>query len=474
MVLGSVAEGVHPLLQAGSLNQVLGGVASSAAPAALIELIRWLDSFHYESSPPPAELARLVVLLDEAAQPHLRQAASLYLSNVLGARSVRYKALGQDFHASLGRAYELVLASPQEPAMQLEMLLRSVRCANGEMKWAAFDYQDLSAETWRRAGEAYRTACELEQLDSPVLLREGRETRSTIRREFVRLVAMKSACLDQLAPERIEAIDKLMRHLQHALDLRQQPGKGQLFALDLETLSPPRRCLVLPDEPSAAMRYFDPADALPMLGELGRDGGAGFDGMHGTTMTAAIRHLVRHWGAQPPTRRFRRHPVGEALALATGLGFIRSLISAEALLRPAAAWTLQDASRNGFGVHATTVDPEVCRVGALLAAHLGENGRWVLGVVRRVRVNENGEASVGVQRLSDDPQPIVLDDGGRSWNGILCDAPVRGRVLRIVCEPGAVRSGVVFAKLGSRTLKLQSAQALRGGPGYQVIGCHLT
>jgi hypothetical protein len=57
-----------------------------------------------------SELARLVVALDEAAQPQLRQAAGLYLSNAFGSRSVRYKALGRDFYASLGRAYDLVLA----------------------------------------------------------------------------------------------------------------------------------------------------------------------------------------------------------------------------------------------------------------------------------------------------------------------------------------------------------------------------
>lgn len=479
MVLDSVAGEAHPLLQPASLTQVLSGIASSDAPAALIELIRWLDSFQYESLPSLAELARLVVLLDEAAQPHLRQAASLYLSNVLGARSARYKALGQDFHASLGRAYELVLASPEaglDPDVQLEMLLRSVRCASGEMKWAAFDYQELSRETWRRAGEAYRIACERDQLDSPVLIREGRETRATIRKEFVRLVAMKSASLDQLTPERIEAIDRLVRHLQHTLDLRQQPGEGQLFAVDLETLSPPRRCLGAPEERSAAMHYFDPADAMPMLDELGRGmGGANrqFDGMNATTVTAVVRHLLRHWGEQPPTRRFRRHSVGGELSLATGLGFIRSLISGDALLRPAAAWTLQDASRNGFGVKARVMDPEVCRVGTLVAAHLGENGRWVLGVVRRVHVDEKGGASVGVQRLSDDPQPVILDDGGRSWNGILCDLPVRGRGVRVVCEPGAIRSGVLFIKLGARMFKLHSGPALLAGPGYQVVGCQL-
>jgi hypothetical protein len=63
-------------------------------------------------------------------------------------------------------------------------------------------------------------------------------------------------------------------------------------------------------------------------------------------------------------RQYRRHHVQGQLALATGLGFIRSLLSGDAQLRPAAAWTLCDASRNGFGVSSPMMDPDVCRVGA--------------------------------------------------------------------------------------------------------------
>lgn len=481
MVVGTVDRSPHPLLRPDALSQALADIASSAAPTALIDLIRWLDSFHYEEPLPALELARLVVLLDEAAQPHLRQATDLYLSNVSCARSMRYKALGRDFHASLGRAYELALAALPADApdpLLSEVLLRSVRCANGEMKWAAFDYQDISGDAWRRAGEAYRKAHELNRLDKPVLIREGRETRSTIRREFVRLVAMHSACLDQLIPERIEATDKLVRHLQYSLELRQEPGKGSLFAVDLETLAPPRRCLAMPAGPSAATHYFSPVEAIPVLDELGRSIAGSrrdFAGLNGTTVSAAIHHLARHWAAQPPTRQYRRHPVGGELALATGLGFIRSLISGGALLKPAAAWTMLDASRNGFGVEGAMLDPEVCRIGALLAAHMGGDGRWVLGVVRRVRLREGGGVYLGVQRIANNPQPIVLDDGRRSWSGILCDPAVRGRAVRIVCEPGLMSSeGPVFAKLGPRMCKLKPSRILSSGPGFQVIGCQVT
>lgn len=486
MGVGTPVQNAHPLLQPQKLNQALTEIATSAAPTAIVELIRWLDSFHYEEELALPELARLVVVLDEAAQPQLRQAAGLYLSNVFGSRSVRYKALGRDFHASLGRAYDLVLAglasdfsiAPGDP-LRTEILLRTVRSAAGEMKWAAFDYQDLASDVWQRASVAYRTAHVTGGLNAPVNLREARETRSTINREFVRLVAMHCASLDQLSPDRIEATDKLVRYLQYSLELSDQPASGSLFSVDLESLAPPRRCVSLPHQVPPAMRYFRPADAVPMLGELGHAmSEAGLDpvfaGLSAPSVSAAIRHLSRQWGPVPPMRQCRRHRVNGALALATGLGFIRSLISGEALLRPAAAWSLLDASRNGFGVSSPVMDPEICRVGALVGAHVGETGRWVLALVRRVRSSEVEGASVGLQTVTNDPQPALFDDGSRSWSGILCDPVVRGRSVRVACEPGFMRSGGhVFAKLGVRMVKLEPGKVLMSGPGYQIIGCNV-
>lgn len=486
MGVGTPVQNAHPLLQPQKLSQALTEIATSAAPTAIVELIRWLDSFHYEAELAVPELARLVVALDEAAQPQLRQAAGLYLSNVFGSRSVRYKALGRDFHASLGRAYDLVLAglasdfsiAPSDP-LRTEILLRTVRSAAGEMKWAAFDYQDLAPDVWQRAGVAFRTAHVTGGLNAPVNVREGRETRSTINREFVRLVAMHCASLDQPSPDRIEAADKLVRYLQYSLELSTEPATGSLFSVDLESLAPPRRCVSLPDEVPPAIRYFRPADAVPMLGELGNamsESGLNpvFAGLSAPSVSAAIRHLSRQWGPVPPMRQCRRHRVNGALALATGLGFIRSLISGEALLRPAAAWSLLDASRNGFGVSSPVMDPDICRVGALVGAHVGETGRWVLALVRRVRFSEADGAAVGLQTVTNDPFPALFDDGSRSWSGILCDPVSRGRSVRVACEPGFMRSGGhVFAKLGARMVKLEPGKVLMSGPGYQIIGCNV-
>lgn len=486
MAIGSAVQHSHPLMQQETLSRILNDVATSAAPTAIVELIRWLDSFHFEGEVPLNQLARLVAILDEAAQPQLRQASGLYLSNVFGSRSVRYKALGRDFYASLGRAYDLVLNGlatdftiDDADPLRVEVLLRAVRAAAGEMKWVAFDYQELAPEVWQRAIGAYRAAGQYGALNTPINVREGRETRSTVSREFIRLVAMQCASLDQLSPDRIEATDKLVRYLQHSLALTSEPRGGGQFFLDLESLSAPQRCLAVPEDVPSTIRYFRPADAVVMLGELRQtvaDGGLGplFAGIGVPSVSGAIRHLSRQWGPVPPMRQYRRHPVRGALALATGLGFIRSQISGEAQMRPAAAWALRDASRNGFGVISGAFDPDVCRVGALVGAHVGETGRWVLALVRRVRSDIEGGAAVGMQTISSEPYPALLDDGARSWSGILCDPVVRGRAVRIVCEPGAMRSPrPVFAKVAGRTVKLQPGTVLVSGPGYQIVSCNV-
>ena len=90
----------------------------------------------------------------------------------------------------------------------------------------AYPVPALAPEVWLRAGGAFRTASASGALNTPVSIREGRETRSTISREFVRLVALQCASLDQLSPERIEATDKLVRYLQHSLELSSEPAPG--------------------------------------------------------------------------------------------------------------------------------------------------------------------------------------------------------------------------------------------------------
>ena len=77
--------------------------------------------------------ARQVFALDEAAQAQVRQAAGLYLSNAYSARSVRYKALGQDFHAFLGQVYDLLMSGligdftiPRDDPLRAEIDRKSV------------------------------------------------------------------------------------------------------------------------------------------------------------------------------------------------------------------------------------------------------------------------------------------------------------------------------------------------------------
>lgn len=483
MVLGEKDREPHPLLDEQVLRRVLTGISTSAAPVALGELIRLLASMPDVRDMDVRATAQQVFALDEAAQAQLRQAAGLYLSNAYSARSVRYKALGQDFHAFLGQVYDLLMSGligdftiPRDDPLRAEILLRTVRTAAGEFKWAAFDYQSLAPEAWRRAMSAYRLALSAGVADLPVRLREGRESRTTVSREFARLVALQCAGFEQLPPERIEAADKLTRFVQHALRLTGEPLEGSQFSVDLDGFERPRRLLNLP-EAAGTLRFFRPGDAVPVLGDLASSvlqpgGHAAFAGTHPAEVGAAIAHLNRQWGNRAPMRQYRRHPMRGEVSLSTGLGLVRSLISGEAQFRPAPAWHLVDASRDGFCVTSRLFDGEVCRVGTLVGAYLGEWGTWTLAVVRRVQHGEREGTSVGLQILTSGPRPAALDDGSRRWLGVLCDPVVRGRALRVVCEPGFTGlGGRLFVRQGPRTVKVEVEHLVVRGPGFEVWGC---
>jgi hypothetical protein len=53
MAAGTVVEKAHPLLQAEALGRTLADIGSNGAPAALVQVIRWLDSFQFEEVPSP-------------------------------------------------------------------------------------------------------------------------------------------------------------------------------------------------------------------------------------------------------------------------------------------------------------------------------------------------------------------------------------------------------------------------------------
>ena len=46
------------------------------------------------------------------------------------------------------------------------------------------------------------------------------------------------------------------------------------------------------------------------------------------------------------------------------------------------------------------MDPEICRVGVLVGAHLGEVGRWVLALVRRLKAQTGGAGPAGQRPLT--------------------------------------------------------------------------
>ena len=296
-------------------------------------------------------------------------------------------------------------------------------------------------------------------------------------REFIRLVAMQCASLDQLSPDRIGATDKLVRYLQHSLALTSEP-RGGLFVPRSQSLSAPSAASRCPRTMPSTIRYFRPADAVVMLGELRQtvaDGGSG---------RFCRASVCRRWAGRSAIFRAsggRCRPCASIAATRCAVrwrwppGWVSSARRSPAKPRcgrrqPGAAGRQPQWFRGDLP---GAFDPDVCRVGALVGAMWAKPGagcwRWCAG---------SGPISKAARRWGCRPSPASLSGAarrrGRSWSGILCDPVVRGRAVRIVCEPGAMRSPrPVFAKVAGRTVKLQPGTVLVSGPGYQIVSCNV-
>ena len=250
------------------------------------------------------------------------------------------------------------------------------------------------------------------------------------------------------------------------LDLSIEPADGSLFSIDLPSSArraacwgrraQPARCAI-----SRRRRGADARRAAPDA-RRGRPRPA-FAGVGAGAVASAIRHLSRQWGRCRPCGSTATSGAGPS-RWRRGLGFIRSLISGEALMRrppPGRSPT-----------PAATASPSRRPTWTRGVPGRGDGGgqpgrRRALGAGRGapVRLGERG-AAVGLQTISSDPQLLVFDDGSRSWNGI----PVRragGRPCgahRPASRACAAPASTCSPRWQGVLLKLTPAGILQNGP----------
>ena len=91
---------------------------------------------------------------------------------------------------------------------------------------------------------------------------------------------------------------------------------------------------------------------------------------------------------------------------------LTSVASEDGALRPTGAgamWQVRDSSDSGCRIRGRAAELRWLLPGSLMAFRDSEDSPWRLGVVRRLRKILGTNVEIGVERLSVDPQRVVLD-----------------------------------------------------------------
>ena len=448
--------------------------------AALADLAVLLETLREASSTALPDVASALSLIDEAAQPPLRHALKGFLQaaalksgrgEILRTASVRhFKQLSDACrHALQQGRYD----HADQPLLLAEMATRALRAQAGHLKWDHLVYGPYDDTLWRRAGAILLEAIEERRHDLPVRLRQGRDTETSTLREMARVLALHCSGLNQLPIELIDIADRIIHYLLPTLHIGPTLSEGTRFYwVPADGAAPLRIVRGEADVPGAW--FFSPRQADSAMTELESMLHKGMvpgilDGSVGARerALACIRHLRRAWCDAPVSRRHRRHAMGGRIAAIKGFVALRRALKDGGL--DAERWDLRDASVNGMGVVAPSVESELPKIGDLVAVRPDENGAWRLGMVRRVARDDDLSAFVGLETFASAPRMVRADDGRAPVDILLCDPLHRGGILRVISPTNSLREGApLFVAENGAIQKLKPLGAPWRGSEFEV------
>jgi len=333
------------------------------------------------------------------------------------------------------------------------------------MKWSACDRFSPDEVLWARLGQLFTATPEA----SASLV--GGDVPG-IAREYLRAVAYHSINLDQvelnMAVVLVQLVDLSLPFLELTRKSSQAP---QYVAFPARGAIPVRRS----GEQEAGEWHFAPWAADELLAgfaaQLEAGGGvpAALGALPAAELRPALSYLRAQWSAQPPLRNRRRYAQDAGVMVARGFAACLAVVRGEPL-GVSRSWKVLDFSHSGLYILADS-DPTRAwpDIGELLGVHFVDGAGWQLGIVRRLRMWPN-HAGLGVELLARTPVLAAIDDGELAVEGILCDTPEKGGVVRFVSlgsAPELVEP--LFLRAAGTVVRLRPVETLAQEAGYRLI-----
>lgn len=469
-VLGNPAE----------LRRVLAEIAAAQPDLAINELTGWVESVGDATNIDLAHHVNLLYQFDSSAQPHLRKLDQIYADDPEG-KDVVWRT-GRDFWSILSSAYEVALdryiSDPTHASVLSglsRLASRTVRACRQRFKWDVYHNGPVDAGLWQVAGQAYLLA-QASGAEAREVVNAADEVPTSVEREYLRLIALHVAAPEGLVPDSVRLAEQLAGYFAARYSMSSSIERGSTHWLDANQPAPPLRLVRAPQQVDG-IRYFSGIAAADAALALARrvEGGDLPDALSLDDMPARdqlaklLRHLAMNWALDPPTRQYRRHSLGGALAVANGIKHLHHVLRGARDEAVIYRWEMSDASLGGIGATAPTASAEWVRVGSLVGMQPSGGDNWLVGVVRRYLRGRDARGTVGIETLSTTARPLEVFSERQSGEAVALDDPVSGAVVRLAINgTGYSAEYPLHASINGRHVRLDPVELIERGTNFDL------
>ena len=422
----------HPMADVKEARKIVDAIPGSDPFKALEDLNHWLESVRTWQGFTHEHRAQLVLMVDDAAQGHLRKLQREYLStprlskyqeNRLWAtirESYRQSALAfatcVDVFVTGQRGWEML-----KPSMPL-LTVRALHAAAGQMKWQYIRYGLQDNSLWMMAARIYAFAENRKYAEAKVGASASLPGDTTAAQEFLKTVMLSVSSPDSLLPVEIELVERLIAYLIDSFSVATRHQPDAFYWIDLAASQPPVRLARSPD-PVPTLRFFAAGGAVNQIRQLIQivkqtnavpssvNLAANYEPK---VILEVLEHLAVCWSAQAPERKAPRHRVKSRLTITYGFDGVLAALDpgGEALFDPEKieSWIVENVSSGGFGAIVPQLRGDWLKIGRLLGLQPEGGSNWIIGVVRRLQRDTLQQGAVGIQTLARAPHaaPVRL------------------------------------------------------------------
>lgn len=447
----------------------------------LEQIITWLETL---TALPEVRLDRRfesIAVFEEAAMPLEKRIACDYVRSgrLQSMYEHRLWTAAHDLWHQLAVGYHLCMMEYEASAsgaasMQARapvIACRAMRGLRKELKWVLLRYGPVDARLWQEAARVYRMAESRGFAHDEVTVYPGQTWRSTVEREFVKMLLLAVSSPNSLPPPQLEIAARLASRCAEFTPLEAVHRSDATHSFDLGKNRPPRRGRGAQD--GTTHRYLGSGNALPHLERISKamaQHGAGDTNRIADYDPRMVRevaqHLALYWSANPPSRGSERHATMARISVVPGfqglLDALQGYVGGPFIDDVAESWMAENVSKSGYGAVIAQVKGDWLRVGGLVGIKPESAPVWGVGVIRRMTRDETKQRHVGIESLTKAAIPVRIVPAGTLANGNTADhfpnAAVLGLSLRSSGESD------VIMEAGGFSPRLSMEMVVRGVP----------